>query len=165
MHTNGITGTDYQTKTRGEGVVAVRNQCKKKYPHHRRFTHQSISQSIGIPRVCVVFRFVSLHFRRYSLRGGGPPPPPPREQLVVMGHLYWSTWCRRLLVWYRPRRCGLRWCAFVVGMGFCWFPGMWVGASGVIVLCWFLEFFLFFSFPPSPPHSRVDGRAGRVRAC
>ena len=73
MHTNGITDTDYQTKTRGD---VIRNQCKKKSLHHRRF-NQSISQSIGIPRVCgISFCFTSFP-ANIPFGAGAPPPPPP----------------------------------------------------------------------------------------
>jgi len=67
-----------RTRGGGGGGRGVRNQCKvKKSPHHRRFTHQSINQSANQSEFAVwaIFRVVSLHFRRCSLRRAPPPFP------------------------------------------------------------------------------------------
>lgn len=133
----------------GRRERGVRNQCKvKKSPHHRRFTHQSINQSANQSEFAVwaIFRVVSLHFRRCSLRRA-PPPSLPRELLVVMGHLHIQYF---FLYEYIPApEVWLRWggeggvMVLCVRMRFCWFPGMRVGAAGVIVL-------VFVFFPPLP---------------
>jgi len=49
-----------------------------------------------------------------------------------------------------------------VGMRFCWFPGMRVGAAGVTVLVFF-SFFPLFLFPSSSP--KAEDKAERVRVC